>query len=53
MNSFKGKRKARVIKVDDEGDSSEAAPAVASGDATKDGEYSCFPHATFTDADQG
>ncbi|CAM1504379.1 Fc.00g019700.m01.CDS01 [Cosmosporella sp. VM-42] len=38
MNSFGGKRKARVIKVSDEGDSAEAAPAVTSADATKDEE---------------
>lgn len=49
MSSFGAKRKVRVIKVDDEGDSTESAPSTSNGDSAKEGKFSNHPMRLITD----
>ena len=51
MSSFGAKRKARIIKIDDEGDVADNAPSSSSGEGTKDGKFSNDPTRFFADED--
>lgn len=46
MSSFGAKRKARIIKIDDEGGAAQDSPVANNGDAPKDGKFSQLLHAT-------